>query len=269
MRGSRVRIGILLVALGVTAHALAFRATAQELPYTFFLTRYEMSQSMSNMSQLERIRYHSDGQPFAKAPDGSTLTMSGQGAWEPTSKRASGGGQYKITDASGAVKAQGAWRVTSFLSFQKLPGWFGMPGLKEEGWQGPPGSASFSGFLKVNVQLDNLGDGVLETWCLMPEAPMPGDHTSDGIALNGPGLNFPDYHDNETAGDQGVMFYSTNPTDDGYVLAADGTTVYRAGTPGRLPAAGEYDGSPMWVLTLALVSLGLIGAGLGVLRRSA
>src|SRR5687767_12967817 len=113
MRTLRSSIGVMALAVVVAFHGLALRVTAQDLPYTFFLTRYEMSQSMQHMGQLERVRYHSDGQPFAKAPDGSTLTMSGQGAWEPTSKRATGGGQYSIADASGVVKAQGAWRVAS------------------------------------------------------------------------------------------------------------------------------------------------------------
>ena len=108
----------------------------------------------------------------------------------------------------------------------------GHAGLKEEGWQGPPGSVAFSGFLKLNVSLDNLGDGVLEMWCLMPGVSKPGDHESDGISLTGGAFNFSDYHDNEKA-PQGLMFYSTNPAEDGYVLTSDGTTTYRAGARPR------------------------------------
>lgn len=269
MRRSRAWIGGLLVLVVGVVYGLPMRAVAQDLPYTFFLTRYEMDQSMGHTGQLERVRYHSDGRPFAKAPDGSMLTMSGQGSWDPISRRATGGGQYTITAATGAVTAQGAWRATSLVSFQKLPGWWGMPGLKEEGWQGPPGSVSFSGFLKVNVELDNRGAGVLEMWCLMPDVPLPGDHTSDGIALTGAGLDFSDYHENETAGDQGIMFYSTNPAEDGYVLTADGTTTYRAAAvPRALPAAGDAAGiEGSWAASLAAVGLGLIGAGLAVRRR--
>jgi len=243
---------------------------AQDLPYTFFLTRYELTQNADH--KLERVAYRPDGQPFAKAPDGSTITMSGQGAWEPNSRRATGGGQYIIKDAAGTVKTQGTWRVTGFDSFQKLSDWWNIPGLKEDGWQGPPGSTSFSGFLKVNVNLDNLGDGVFETWCLMPGVTKPGDHKSDGISLTGGAFNFSDYHEQEsTRPPQGVMFYSTNPADDGNVLTADGTTIYRAGSPGTLPAAGEYDGLRMTIraLGLAAVGLGLIGAGLVLGRRRA
>lgn len=258
----------LFLALSLAIDALPAQVTAQDLPYTFFLTRYELGQSM-DMSKLERVAYRSDGEPFAKAPDGSTVTMSGQGAWEPNSKRATGGGQYAIKDPSGAVRSQGTWRVTSLVSFQKIPGWWNMPGLKEEGWQGPSGSTTFSGILKVNVSLDNLGDGVLETWCLMPGVTKPGDHKSDGISLTGGTFNFLDYHDNEM-GPHGVMFYSTDPASDGMVLGADGTTIFRAGSPSTLPATGEYDGSTTLIRTLVLAAFGLalIGAGLALGRRT-
>lgn len=133
-------------------------------------------------------------------------------------------------DATGTVTALGARHVTSFESFQQLPGWRDLPGLKEDGWQGPPGPSSFSGIPRVAAHLENLGDGVLEAWCLMPGVSMPGDHQSDGIALTGGGFDFVDYRDNERR-PHGVMFYSTDPTVEGYVQTEDGTTTYRAGTP--------------------------------------
>ena len=70
-------------------------------------------------------------------------------------------------------------------------------------------------------------------------------------------------------GDQGIMFYSTDPADDGNVLTAAGATIYRAGTPRTLPAAGEYDDSGMLTRTLVLaaIGLGLLGAGVRVGRR--
>jgi hypothetical protein len=113
MRLSRIWVVVMFSLLALAATALPSSAVAQDLPYTFFLTRYELGQAMdmNNMSRLERVRYHSDGQPFAKAPDGSSITMSGQGSWDPSSKRATGGGQYTIKDPSGAIKSQGAWRA--------------------------------------------------------------------------------------------------------------------------------------------------------------
>jgi len=230
----RTRIVAVHSLVAVALAALPPSVVAQDLPYTFFLTRYEMDESMDT-GTMERVRYHSDGQPFAKSPDGSIVTMSGQGSWDPSTRRATGGGRYTITDPAGTVRAQGTWRATSFVAFDKLPGGWDMPGLKEESWQGPPGSVSFSGFLKANVTLDNLGDGVLEMWCLMPGVAKPGDHESDGISLTGGAFNFTDYHDNEKA-PQGVMFYSTNPAEDGYVLTPDGTTRYRAGAPAAQPS---------------------------------
>jgi len=269
MASSRTWTGALLLALALSASSRPSTTAAQDLPYSFFLTRYELGQSV-DMSRLERVSYHSDGQPFAKAPDGSSITMSGQGAWDPSSKRATGGGQYIIRDPSGSVKAQGAWRVGSFISFDKLSGWWNVPGPKEEGWQGPPGSTTFSGILRLNVSLDNLGDGVFETWCLMPGVMKPGDHRSDGMTLTGGAFDFSDYHEQEsTRPPHGVMFYSTDPASDGMVLTADGTTMYRAGQPGRLPSTGSYTdaSATMWAITLAAIGLALIGAG-AALRRS-
>jgi hypothetical protein len=71
---------------------------------------------------------------------------------------------------------------------------------------GPPGSASFSGILKVRVKLENRGAGVLTAWCLMPGVAMPGDHVSDGISLRGRRFRFTDYHGTERSM-EGVMFY--------------------------------------------------------------
>ena len=44
------------------------------------------------------------------------------------------------------------------------------------------------------MNLENLGDGVLEAWCVMPGVAKPGDHRSDGISLTGGNFNFADYH---------------------------------------------------------------------------
>ena len=149
----------LLVALTLSINVGPSGAAAQDPPYTFFFTHYEL---LGDPDNPEGVRYHSDGKPFAKAPDGSKITLSGKGGWDPDSKTAEGGGKYTIKDKSGAVKAEGSWRVTDFGSFEQLDGWWGMgPEFKEEGWQGPPGSPSFSGFLKLNVHLENEGDGVL------------------------------------------------------------------------------------------------------------
>jgi hypothetical protein len=270
----------LLVALTLSIGPRSSKAAAQENPpYTFFFTHYEM---LGDPNDPEGVRYHSDGQPFAKAPDGSKVTLSGQGGWDPTSQTARGGGQYTIEDASGEVTAEGSWHVTDFSSFEQLDGWWGMgPEFKEEGWQGPPGSASFSGFLTLKVSLEDQGDGVLTAWCLMPDVPKPDDHQGDGISLTGDNFEFTDFSESEMSY-EGVMFYSTDPASEGYVLTSEGHTVRKAvttpstasatasptatssasATASLLPTSGGP--SLLWPLTL-MAALVLVGSGVAAL----
>ena len=120
MKRSLIASLTLLVVLTLSNSVSPPAAAAQaDLPYTFFFTHYEL---LGDPDNPEGVRYHSDGQPFAKAPDGSKITLSGKGAWNPNSKTAEGGGQYTIEDASGEVKSQGSWQVTDFSSFEQLDG---------------------------------------------------------------------------------------------------------------------------------------------------
>src|SRR5687767_9026970 len=70
-------------------------AVQGKMPYTFFLTRYEMHPNPTNPSW---VRYHNNGKPFAKAPDGSKVILSGKGGWNPKKDTANGGGRYTIKD---------------------------------------------------------------------------------------------------------------------------------------------------------------------------
>jgi hypothetical protein len=278
----------LVLALALSSSVGPSQAAAQEdLPYTFFFTHYEL---LGNPDNPEGVRYHSNGKPFAKAPDGSTLTLSGEGGWNPYSQSAQGGGQYTIEDAKGEVRAQGSWQVTDFSSFEQLDGWWAMgPEFREEGWQGPPGSASFSGFLRLEVNLENQGDGVLTAWCIMPGvSPKPDDHQGDGISLTGSNFNFTDFKESEMSF-EGVMFYSTDPASSGYVLTSEGTTVRKEATASSTATAtasasatasgsATATASPLptsgglalvWPLTL-VASLALVVSGmaaLALLRR--
>ena len=201
----------------------------KKMPYTFFFTRYEMLGDPNNPTG---VRYHNNGKPFAKAPDGSKVILTGRGKWNPKSKNAQGGGRYTIKAASGAVKAQGSWRVTDFSSFEQFGGWWGLgPDFKEKGWQGPPGSPSFSGFLTLKVNLAKQGNGTLVAWCLMPEVlkrhphlANPDGHRGDGISLTGGKFNFTNFKETEMSL-EGLMFYSTDPASHGYCLTPDGHTV--------------------------------------------
>jgi hypothetical protein len=146
------------------------------------------------------------------------------------------------------------------------------PEFKEEGWQGPPGSASFSGFLKLEVSLEDRGDGTLVAWCLMPDVPKPDDHQGDGISLRGDNFEFTDFSESEMSY-EGVMFYSTDPASDGYVLTSEGNTVRKtAADPPTAsaspPASALVDtGGAQAVPAVGLAaSLALMVSGLTALR---
>jgi hypothetical protein len=151
--------------------------------------------------------YSSNGAPVAKARDGSRITFTGQGGWDPATRRATGTGSYVIRNAAGAVRTRGTWTATRFIDFRQLAGWWGIANFKEEGWQGPPGSASFSGVLRLRVTLTGRGGGVLRLWRLMSEVPKPKGHVGDGLSFIGRSLRFTDFRAQER-GTEGVMFYS-------------------------------------------------------------
>jgi hypothetical protein len=199
--------GLPVAALAVAATVVVGRGPAAQtnaLPFTFSLTHYELLGDPNNPSG---VRYSSNGAPLADARDGSSITFTGQGAWDPASRAATGSGTYVIKNPKRAVRERGTWRATRFISFVQLPGWWGIKNFKEEGWQGPPGSASFSGFLKLRVVLTGHGGGMLRLWCLMPGVPKPKGHMSDGLSFIGRGLRFTDFRRQEKRL-EGVMFYS-------------------------------------------------------------
>lgn len=64
----------------------------------------------------------------------------------------------------------------------------------------------------------------------MPRTAAVGGHTSDGMMLVGPRLNFASYKDAEMS-DEGFMFYSTDPRSTGYALDAQGHAILKKGRP--------------------------------------
>jgi hypothetical protein len=96
-----------------------------------------------------------DGPPFTEtaiAPDGSTITMGGQGVLNAgPGNTASGGGTYSLsTGGSGKWTVNG---VQGFVSYgEAIP-------------QGLPGA--FGGSTKLNISLDNGTSGVLTITCLL------------------------------------------------------------------------------------------------------
>jgi hypothetical protein len=65
------------------------------------------------------FRFAVDG-GAARGADGSTLTLNGEGGWDPAGGRVEGGGDYEIDDDRGGFE-RGAWRATRFLSFLQQP----------------------------------------------------------------------------------------------------------------------------------------------------
>jgi len=206
------RMALLVAMLVVAASSVALaRSPAQTdvkpMPFTFHMTHYVLLGDDPN--HPTGVRYKSTGKPTAKAENGSTIALTGKGGWDPAAAEVTGGGRYTIINRKGAVIKAGSWRATRFVSFRQLPGWWGIPGFEERGWQGPPGSSSFSGFLTLKVRLHGLGAGVLKAWCLMPEVPKQPGHVSDGISLTGRNFRFTDSKKQEMSL-EGMMFYAAS-----------------------------------------------------------
>src|ERR671921_175187 len=115
----------LVMALAALLLTLAFSSTMEpsnaavqkKLPYTFFFTHYQL---LGDPNNPDGVRYHSNGKPSAKAPDGSKVILSGKGGWNPKTDIAKGGGHYTIKGSSGALKSKGSWRVTDFRAFEQF-----------------------------------------------------------------------------------------------------------------------------------------------------
>ena len=77
----------LLVALTLSIGLRPSKTAAQDLPYTFFFTHYEL---LGDPNNPDGVRYHSNGHPSAKAPDGSKviLQVRAAGTQRQTSPRA-------------------------------------------------------------------------------------------------------------------------------------------------------------------------------------
>jgi hypothetical protein len=196
-----------LAAMSVRSEVLAGPAPqTSDLPYTFFFTRYEF---FGDADSPHSVRYHSDGTPVAASADGSRMTLAGRGGWDPVTQRAAGGGNFAIEDANAKLVARGAWRAKRFLSFEQLPGWWSRDlHPRELGWQGPRGSQTFTGELRLQVEFDGGGAAVLTMWCTMsPEAQTAMRRDWDGFTLVGAGVRFTGWRVNRQRLEGGVMFY--------------------------------------------------------------
>jgi hypothetical protein len=98
------------------------RERGEILPRAFETITERIDELLGDPNNPSGVRYHSNGKPSAKTPNGSKVILSGKGGWNPKKDTAKGGGHYTIKDSSGALKAQGSWRVTDFRSFEQFRG---------------------------------------------------------------------------------------------------------------------------------------------------
>src|SRR5918992_3867684 len=76
-------LAALLLTLALSSSIEPSNAAVQKkLPYTFFFTHYQL---LGDPNNPDGVRYHSDGKPSAKAPNGSKVILSGKGGWDPKS----------------------------------------------------------------------------------------------------------------------------------------------------------------------------------------
>src|SRR5829696_2091039 len=81
-------LAALLLTLALSSSMEPSNAAVQKkMPYTFFFTHYQL---LGNPNNPDGVRYHSNGHPSAKAPDGSKviLQVRAAGTQRQTSPRA-------------------------------------------------------------------------------------------------------------------------------------------------------------------------------------
>lgn len=114
------------------------------------------------------------GSDSALANDGSKITLTGQGTFEPREpSEVTGGGTWMTFDAGGAPTGSGTYRVTEFIRFTVAPGVAN--GLAIDNIPGSTGDLSDhrSGLLFVKIAYSDGSKGVLVVSCDLPGGPGP------------------------------------------------------------------------------------------------
>ena len=272
---------VAMLVLALEAVGLTSTASAVHLPVKFFITHIEGSPSIETTDEL---KVSLEGQDLTRAADGSTLTTSGSGSLDPTARQADGGGRFTIKDPAGAVKSQGAWQVTGFVSWQQLPGGF-PPQLKVTAPPPPAGTGPSAGIAKFSVRLEGVGDATMEVHCTLPTTPDPNHTLLEGVVLTGAGLNFTTPVVDETASTAETTIFlapvaaapppaapapapaaAPAPAPAPAVAPAAAPAAQPARAPSQLPRTGLVGAG---LVPLGLVALGglLMGAGLWSRRR--
>jgi MYXO-CTERM domain-containing protein len=251
LRSTSLFVLALMLGLG----ALPSNAHAADLPYKWFLVHVVFH---PDQSKTVGITVTVNGQDLTRAGDGSTLTTTGGGSFDPDSKQADGTGQYTIKDGAGKVTSQGSYQVTGFVSWQQLPGGF-PPGFKVDGdGAAPPGMAPSSGILKLNVKLDKLGDGVMVVNCKLPTTPGAAG-LEEGVVLTVGNFNFTEI----------VHTEKTAPSDERTVFFVPASKAMTAPAPTTAPTTGTDLPPSATALILGAFALLIMGAGLALRRRRA
>jgi hypothetical protein len=122
---------------------------------------------------------------------GETVEVTGSGNAVPALRDATGGGTFVHRDATGAILAQGFYRVTGFVSWHRRAGTF--PSFLTDGIM--HASQASAGLLTLNIQAFPDGGptqgipAVLTIHCHFPDTPGPGDEGID-LAVPSFGLHF-------------------------------------------------------------------------------
>lgn len=130
----------------------------------------------------DAFQWHLEGTVVAKAPNGETIEMNGEGVFDGGARTAGGGGTFVHKTPGGDVG--GTYTVTKFIAFQ----FYGC------GFGGNPDLCGGRLLLEVHLVAPDVpaeADGILEINCQIGKHP---EGTSEGIKLNlmgGPNFNKP------------------------------------------------------------------------------
>lgn len=115
-----------------------------------------------------------DGSDSALANDGSKITLTGHGTFEPGEPgEVTGGGTWTTFDPSGTVTGTGRYRVTELIRFTVAPGFNN--GLTIDNIPGATGDLTDNraGLLFVKIAYSDGSKGVLVVSCDLPGGPGP------------------------------------------------------------------------------------------------
>lgn len=172
-------VSVALASLNFVSHTSQAQAQIQTPEYQWDLLAVTPSPTTPGV----RITFR--GFNSARTPDDAqTLTLTGSGTFNPDAGTATGCGLFVIADASGII-ARGNYSVKGIVSWTPAPGTprglnfpaFGDP-LKRQ-----------AGILKLLIQVEGLGEGMLTINCRFGDTPM-GIVPIEGTTLTGGGFNF-------------------------------------------------------------------------------